>query len=118
MLDKNGVIRLGVGIGNLRSFVASKAYSGLTIACVPRLSGREDFRRVDALTWGGVRRARLLLVQFTLLLLVPLVAPLGFHLSEALKGGVFSPPSFLLLRSPLYVNWRENTSVAILYAGL
>lgn len=53
MLDKNGVIRLGVGIGNLRSFVASKAYSGLTIACVPRLSGREDFRRVDALTWGG-----------------------------------------------------------------
>jgi hypothetical protein len=40
------------------------------------------------------------------------------NLSKALKGGVFSPPSFLLLRSPLYVNWRENTSVAILYAGL
>jgi hypothetical protein len=36
------------------------------------------------------------------------VGPLGFHLLEALKGGVFSPPSFFLLRSPLYVNMTNK----------
>ena len=32
MLDRNGVIQLGVDIRNLKSFVAGEAYSGLTIA--------------------------------------------------------------------------------------
>jgi hypothetical protein len=52
VLYKNGIIQLGVGIGNLRSFVASKMYSGHN--CLhPWLSGHEDFKRVDALTWEG-----------------------------------------------------------------
>jgi hypothetical protein len=34
VLDKNDIIQLGVRIGNLRSFVASKVYLGPTIVCI------------------------------------------------------------------------------------
>jgi len=111
VLDRNGVIRLGVGIGNLKSFVAGEAYLSLELLTpYGYLSTHEVLERVDALTRQGVHQVRLSLVQITSLLLVPSLAFLGYHLSEAPKGGFFSPHSYLLLGSPLYVNWRENTS--------
>jgi hypothetical protein len=53
VLDKNDIIQLGVGIGNLRSFVASKVYSASQLLASMASSGHEDFKRVDTLTWGG-----------------------------------------------------------------
>jgi hypothetical protein len=51
VLDRNGVIRLGVGIGNLKSFIAGEAYSSLELlAPYCYLATYEIFERVDALT--------------------------------------------------------------------
>jgi hypothetical protein len=50
VLDKNGIIQLDVGIGNLRSFVVSKLYSGLKIACIHGFLAMRISRELT-LTW-------------------------------------------------------------------
>jgi hypothetical protein len=52
MLDRNGVIRLGVGIENLKSFIAGEAYLSLELlAPYCYLSTHEVLQIIDTLTW-------------------------------------------------------------------
>jgi hypothetical protein len=51
VLDRNGVIRLGVKIKNLKSFIAGEAYLSLELlAPYCYLAMHKVFERVDALT--------------------------------------------------------------------